>query len=320
MRIARIEPIAVSFPMLKPVHMAGEEIRSADNVLVRIESEEGIVGWGEAASAPRMTGETVASMMAALQYLMPALYRCAADDIPGALRAMASGIYANYAAKAAVEIAMHDLVGRATNRPVHALLGPKRRSRMPTLCVIGTGDAAADVREAEQRRAMGCVAYKIKVGIDSPERDAERTRLVCRTLGPGFLISADANQGWSAAEAVRYSRAVAGAGLNFFEQPVAADDLAGMAAVAAASSIPIAADEGIHALDDIRRHYERKAARGVSLKAIKLGGMRRLVEAAGLASALGLEVNISCKTGESSIGSAAEIGRASCRERVWIPV
>ena len=73
MRIKRVEPIAVSFPMKKPVFMAGVEIRRADNVLVRIEADNGVVGWGEAASAPTMTGETVESMMAAIRYLIPAL-------------------------------------------------------------------------------------------------------------------------------------------------------------------------------------------------------------------------------------------------------
>src|SRR5204863_2169914 len=137
-----------------------------------------------------------------------------------------------------------------------------------------TGELASDLREAESKRAQGYAAFKIKVGIDKPLTDAERTRRVCALIGPGALISSDANQGWSTDEAVQYVRAVADAGLDFFEQPVAADDLVGMAAVAMAGKIAIGADEGIHSLDDIRRHHERGAARGASLKCIKLGGMR----------------------------------------------
>jgi muconate cycloisomerase len=99
---------------------------------------------------------------------------------------------------------------------------------------------------------------------------------------------------------------VADAGLDFFEQPVHADDVAGMAAVAAAAGkIAIGADESIHSLEDIRRHHERKAARGVSLKTIKLGGMRGVMEAGRLCERLGLNVNVSAKTGESSIACAA---------------
>jgi len=306
-KIKHIEPIAVSLPMTKPVIMAGVQISRADNVLVRIEADNGIVGWGEAASAPTMTGETVESMISAVDYLAPALQARAAEDIAGARAAMKTRIYGNYGAKAAIEIALHDLVGRATNRPAYALLGDKRRSRMAVLGVIGTGNLTSDLGEAEAKRAQGYRAYKIKVGVDQPAVDAERTRRICELIGPDCLISADANQGWDADEAAQYVRALAGTRLDFFEQPVHADDIPGMASVAAASRIAIGADEGIHSLDDIRRHHDCKAARGASLKAIKLGGMRAVMEAGVLCERLGLEVNVSCKTGESSIASAAAL-------------
>src|SRR5690349_8365131 len=129
MKITRIEPIAVAFPMKKPVYMAGVEIRQADNVLVRVESDAGVVGWGEAASAPTMTGETVESMMAAIAYMIPAVLGRDPEDIAGATAAMNVRMYGNQAAKAAVEIALHDLVGRATSRPAYALLGGNVRER-----------------------------------------------------------------------------------------------------------------------------------------------------------------------------------------------
>src|SRR5258708_8910315 len=182
MKIKRVEPIAVSFPMKKPVVMAGVEIARADNVLVRIEADNGVVGWGEAASAPTMTGETVESMMAAIGYLAPVLAGHPAEDIAGALAAMATRMYANNGAKAAIEIALHDLVGRATGRPVYALLGGKTRSRMPVLAVIGSEDAVADLREAQQRWNAGYRAFKIKVGLGGPEADATRTRILCEAL------------------------------------------------------------------------------------------------------------------------------------------
>ena len=79
MRIKSIEPIAVSLPMQKPVKMAGETVTRADNMLVRVETDDGVVGWGEAASAPTMTGETVAGMMAAVGHMAPALLKRPAD-------------------------------------------------------------------------------------------------------------------------------------------------------------------------------------------------------------------------------------------------
>jgi muconate cycloisomerase len=309
--VKSIEPFAVSLPMLKPVIMAGEEVRRADNVLVRVETDSGLVGWGEAASAPVMTGETLESIVSAVHYLAPALSGRDPADIDGALAAMDGRMYGNHGAKAAIEIALHDLVGLATGRPVHALLGEKKRSRLPLLGVIGGGDYDGDLRDAAKKKAEGFTAFKIKVGIDTPEKDAARTRAICDVLGPGLLVSADANQGFDTGEALAYGRAVEGSGLGFFEQPVDAHNLDGMATVAAATSIAIGADEGIHSLDDIRRHHAQKAARGVSLKAIKLGGLRALTEAGRLCNRLDMSVNISCKTGESSVACAAALHAAS---------
>src|SRR5262249_1162899 len=275
MKIKCVEPIAVSFPMKKPVFMAGVEIRRADNVLVRIEADDGVVGWGEAASPPTMTGETGESMMAAIGYLPPVLEGRPAEDIARAPAALAARTYAHTGPNAATEIALPGSVGRATNKPAYALLAGKQRSRMAVLGVISTGELNSDLRDAEKKKSDGYVAFKIKVGIDTPLVDGERSRRLCQLLGRDALISSDANQGCSTQDAVQYVHAVADAGLGFFEQPVPADDIAGMATVAAAAgNIAIGADEGIHSLDDIRRHHERSAARGASLKAIKLGGMR----------------------------------------------
>jgi len=300
--------------MKKAVTMAAETVTRADNVLVRVESETGLIGWGEAASAPTMTGETVSSMMAAVSHMGPGLRGRAADDFAGASAAMDALMYGNTGAKAAIEIALHDLVARAAGQSLYALFAAKARSRMAVLAVIGSTDEAADLREAKERFAAGYRAFKIKVGIAAPEADGARTRAVCRMLkasGEGCLVSADANQGFTVEEAVRFTAAVGDAGLDFFEQPVRAHDLNGMARVAAASRVPIGADEGIHSLDDIERHHAHKAAAGVSLKAIKLGGLRALLDACRLCDRLGMKVNVSCKTGESSVASAAALHLAA---------
>jgi L-alanine-DL-glutamate epimerase-like enolase superfamily enzyme len=223
---------------------------------------------------------------------------------------MDARMYGNSGPKAAIDIALHDLVGRTNGRPVHALLGAKRRSRMSVLAVIGSDDAAADLREAQRSWSAGFRAFKIKVGLGSPETDAACTRAICEALkreSEPCLVSADANQGFTVDGALRFVRAIGDCGLDFFEQPVDAHDLDGMSRVAAATRVPIGADEGIHSPGDIARHHERGAAGGVRLKAIKLGGLRGLVEASRLCERLGMRVNISCKTGETSLASAAAI-------------
>jgi len=317
MKIRRVEPIGVRIPMKKPVVMAGVEIRTAENVLVRLEGDSGYVGWGEAASAPTMTGETVESMLAAIAYLSPALIGETADDIAEVLARLNSRMYGNYGAKAAIEIALHDLIGRATGRPAYDLLGGKKRNRMAVLAVIGTGDIGSDIEQAQAQKQQGYTAFKIKVGIDKPLRDAERTRAICDRIGGGSLISSDANQGYGTDQALQYVQALAGSRLDFLEQPVRGDDIAGMAEVAvAARDIAIGADEGIHSLHDIRLHHERHAARGASLKTIKLCGMRGVLEAGRLCDSLGMKVNVAAKTGESSIACAAAMHVAAALPQI----
>jgi L-alanine-DL-glutamate epimerase-like enolase superfamily enzyme len=317
-KIKTIEAIAVRLPMKKPVQMAGETVAQAENVFVRIESDAGAVGWGEAAAAPTMTGETIAGMMAAIELMAPKLLGRTAYDFTGAAAVMDTQLFGNNGAKAAIDIALHDLVGRASSKPVYALFGARKRSRMPTLAVIGSEDAAADLREAQTRWNAGYRAFKIKVGLGSPEADAVRTMMLCQALkrqaaqsGESCLVCADANQGFSLDGALIFVRGIGNCGLDFFEQPVNAHDLDAMSRIAAASAVPIGADEGIHSLDDIARHHERKAARGVSLKAIKLGGLSGLFAASRLCAELGMSINISCKTGETSLASAAAVHLAA---------
>lgn len=305
MKIKHIEPIAISLPMLKPVKMSFEEVSRANNALVRIETNEGIVGWGEAASAPTMTGETMEGMVAAIRYLAPLLEDMPADDIDAVMARAERYLHANHAAKSTIEMALYDALGRALGKPVYDLLGGKRRSHMPVLRMIGTGSTASDIAEAQRSKAAGFVAFKIKVGVAEPLEDADRTRKVCDVLGDCVLICADANQAWSAAQAVAYVRAVENTALNFFEQPVAGHDLEGMAEVAAASRISIGCDEGLHSMEDLRRHHAAGAARGGSLKTIKLGGMKPVYDAALLCEELGMKINLACKIAESSIAAAA---------------
>lgn len=311
LRIARVEPIALALPMVKPVKMSFEEVRRAENLVVRVETEDGVVGWGEAASAPTMTGETVIGMVAAVAHLAPLLRGVDASNPAAAMASVDRYLYGNNAAKSAIEMALYDALGRARGKPLYELLGGMRRSRIPLLRMVGTGKIETDLQEAAASKAEGYVAYKIKVGIADPQADAARTRAVCETLGAGVLVCADANQAWTPEEAVAYVQAVQDTTLAFFEQPVAAADIAGMARVARASRIPIGVDEGLHHLDDLRHHHDAGAAQGCSLKTIKLGGVRPVVDAALLCEELGMQVNLACKIAESGIATAAMLHLAA---------
>ena len=305
MQIKRIQAIAISLPMIKPVKMSFEEVRNAENVLARIETSDGIIGWGEAASAPTMTGETPGSMVAAIRYLADKLEGLPADDIGAAMHRAGQYLYGNNSAKAAIEMALWDALGQAKGKPVYELLGGAKRLRVPALRLIGTGSTDGDIAETQKRLADGYVAIKIKVGVASPEADAERARAICATVKDDkVLICTDANQAWTPDEAIRFVRGIADTRIEFFEQPVAGHDVAGMARVAAASRVKIGVDEGLHSMDDLQQHHDMKAAQGCSLKTIKLGGMRPVYDAALLCEKLGMQVNLACKIAEAGIASA----------------
>ena len=305
MHIKRIQAIAISLPMIKPVKMSFEEVRNAENVLARIETSDGIIGWGEAASAPTMTGETPGSMVAAIRYLADKLEGLPADDIGAAMHRAGQYLYGNNSAKAAIEMALWDALGQAKGKPVYELLGGAKRLRVPALRLIGTGSTDGDIAETQKRLADGYVAIKIKVGVASPEADAERARAICATVKDDkVLICTDANQAWTPDEAIRFVRGIADTRIEFFEQPVAGHDVAGMARVAAASRVKIGVDEGLHSMDDLQQHHDMKAAQGCSLKTIKLGGMRPVYDAALLCEKLGMQVNLACKIAEAGIASA----------------
>jgi muconate cycloisomerase len=229
-------------------------------------------------------------------------------DIAAVMKRAGDYLYGNPSAKSVIEIALHDALARSQGKPVHDLLGGRRRGRVPILRMVGTGKgAAADVDDARRAQAEGHVAFKIKVGVGEPREDADRTRRICEALdGDGkILICSDANQGWTPGQAMTYVRAVEDTTLAFFEQPVAAHDIEGMAQVARASRVPICCDEGLHTLDDLRRHHETGAAGGFSLKTIKLGGMRPVMEAGLLCEQLGLKVNLASKMAETGINAAS---------------
>ena len=305
MRIQRVQAIAISLPMIKPVKMSFEEVRNAENVLARIETSDGIIGWGEAASAPTMTGETPGSMVAAIRYLADKLEGLPAADIAAAMYRARQYLYGNNSAKAAIEMALWDALGQAKGKPVYELLGGAKRLRVPALRLIGTGSTEGDIAETQKRLAEGYVAIKIKVGVASPEADAERSRAICATVKDDkVLICTDANQAWTPDEAIRFVRGIADTRIEFFEQPVAGHDVAGMARVAAASRVKIGVDEGLHSMDDLQHHHDMKAAQGCSLKTIKLGGMRPVYDAALLCEKLDMKVNLACKIAEAGIASA----------------
>lgn len=304
MKITEITPIAISLPMTKPLKMAGIVFDHSDNVLVRVTTDNGLVGWGEASASPTMTGETVESMMAAIRYLSPFFIGREPAEFADNLALMDFRLYGNASAKTVLEMAFYDLAGKAVQKPLAELLGSVRRTRLPVLWLLASGRLDEDLADGRERLDDGFKSFKIKVGTNSVADDIERAKQVRKLVNGGVQLSSDTNQGWSLEDAITFVEGV-GDTLDFIEQPIMGHDVEGMAEVQRHAKAPIGADEGLHSLRDIRLHKEMGAAQGGSLKMIKLGGVTRAYEAACLCDELGMNVNMAGKIAESSIASAA---------------
>ncbi len=305
--ISRVDAIPVGLPLKKPVAMAGGTVSKAFNILVRIEAEDGTVGWGEAASAPTMTGDTLPGLACAVRdHLAPLLVGQDAWMRPALCARLKEALYGNTGAHSAVEVALLDLAGQACGLPVVDLIGGALRRAVAPMWLLGNPTPDEDAAEAHRKRGEGFGFFKLKIGTKAIETEIAGTLALRDALGPATPLCADANQGLSLADARRYVEATREAGLMFVEQPLAHDDLGALAKLTRVSPVPIGADEGIHSLADIEAH-ECAGAGGISLKLIKLGGMRAAVAAAQLCARRGLAVNVAAKIAESSIASAAAI-------------
>ncbi|NND49906.1 MAG: hypothetical protein HKN60_06620 [Rhizobiales bacterium] len=302
-RIARIEPMVIAVPMVTPIRMSTGTITKSDNLIVRITDGQGRTGWGEAASAAMMTGETSPGMVAAVRFMAERLEGREVTGAEAIADLIEAAMHANHAAKSAIDTGLLDLAGQHLGLPLHEVLGGKKRERAAMIWRIS--GAPDEIETARKRSDEGFVAFKVKVATHDPQTDLARARAAREAVGPGPRVSADANEGFSPPEALLFAKGAGDAGLDFLEQPVAGHDLEAMCACAEAASIPIGADEGLHGPRDITRHHQLGAAAGGSLKLIKFGGAFQVMAAASLMGEFGMAVNLAGKAADTSIGSAA---------------
>ena len=305
--IRRVDAVPLALPLKAPMKMSGIAITRAENVLVRIEAVDGTVGWGEAASAPTMTGDTLGGLVAAVRdHLAPVVRGQDAWERPRLVAALRRALLGNTGAHSAIEMALLDLAGRAAGARAIDLIGRPRRTSVRPMWLLGNATADDDITEAHAKQREGFNFFKLKIAVKPLAAEIAAALRMRQTLGPAVPLCADANGGLTLDAARRYIEGTRKAKLMFIEQPLRHDDLKGLRSLTRASRTPIGVDEGIHSTGDIEAHA-RCGAGGVSLKLIKLGGIGAAIEAAGLCRRLGLSVNVAAKVAESSIGTAAAI-------------
>lgn len=258
-------------------------------VLVHIETDDGKSGLGEAQADIGFFGQTVEEIHAAVRdYLGPQLV--GKDPFDREYLMYQIDYRGNSCAKSGIDLALHDLLGKALGVPVSDLLGGSHKTRIPVAIEIPGGSPDDMASECLKYMQQGVRAFKPKIGGD-PDRDAERLRAIRAAVGPGVSLRADANQGYTPKEAIRLCRLAEKheVGLELLEQPVEAWNLQGMAEVRRAVDTLIEADEGCYSIHDAMQLIRHEAADVLNIKIGKAGGLYNAKKIAALAEAAGLQ-------------------------------
>lgn len=304
MTIKKITLYGIRLPLKQPFKIAYDTYEDIESLLVSIESTSGETGWGEAVVDQHVSGETWQSAREIIaQELAPLLIGKPAEEIGAFHHAANARIRHNPSAKAALDIALHDLLARQCQRPLYALLGGRCHARLDLPCVISMLAPAEMARQAREACQRGYRSIKIKLG-DSPEHDIERIAQVREALPPGVTLRVDANQGWSVKKTLHVIRHAEPHRVDWYEQPVFIESLDALARVTRATDAVIMADEPIHGIRDMLQVIRLEAADMVNIKLMKSSGLY----AARSMAELGLAADIPCQIGsmvESSIASLA---------------
>lgn len=268
-------------------HGIGEVSGKVDTVLLRLEAEDGHIGWGEGAPWAVFTGTADANFAALDRYLRPVMIGTDPTDVAGVMAKAGKTLTGHPEAKVALETALLDLVGRRNGIPVWQLLGGKCRDTIPLSVSIADPiwdrDRAFVERMVEQE---GIGILKFKTGFADHAFDVMRVEEV-RTRWPHLDLRIDYNQGMQPRDALRRLRDFDGMGLTFIEQPVPAEQWEAMAMLAANLDTPLLADESVFTPEDMIRAVPARIADAVSVKIMKSGSLRDGVTIARMAQAAG---------------------------------
>lgn len=325
MRDLAVEAIAttiVDVPTVRGHKLAQTSVAAQSTVIVRLRLANGAEGIGEAATlgGPRWSEESVEGIKATIDaYLAPVLVGSRADLFEAAGIRMDAAAKRNNAAKAAVETALFDAVGKTLGLPAAALLGGAVRDRFPVLWTLASGDPVQEIEEAEGKLAARLHrTFKVKIGAQSPEADLARLRRIAAALGDRAALIVDVNQAWDETMSARCLPQLAEMGVRLVEQPVPAWNVAALARLHARPDVPpLLADECVFDPHDMLAVAGAAAADAVSLKLVKHGGLLGLKRVAAVAEAGGIGLYGGCLL-ESSIGAAAHLQAfATFRELAW---
>ncbi|MBW2149367.1 MAG: hypothetical protein JRI22_20405 [Deltaproteobacteria bacterium] len=308
MKIEKVELFYKDVPCIRAHYMSvGILPKKSPILIVKIFTDEGIIGYGDLTSfAPYVGEDFLTAAHTIKRYLVPNLIGIDPFDIEEAHRRMDMAVYANHYAKTAIDVALYDIMGKALGVPVYKLLGGKCREKMLVSWTVATGDIRRDVEESKDRVAAGYRFIRLKVGYGwEIKQEIERIRKVREAIGDTTGFGIDVNQGWNPKDAIEVLRAVDDCGLLYVEQPVPRLNVEGLKLVKECIRIPVMADECVFSIQDLQEIIKRQAADMVNIKLLKFGGLLPARKALAVAESANMPAHQS-EFWQTEIGKAAD--------------
>lgn len=305
MKITKIETAEVNIPLVTPFKTALRTVNSVNDIVVRVTTDDGQEGFGEAPPTAVITGDTKGSIRCAIEeFIAPNLVGMDIENMDGIMKKLHSCILKNTSAKAAVDMAVYDLFAKSCGKPLYKVLGGCR-SEIETDLTISVNSVDEMVADSLKAVEQGFQILKIKVGKESL-KDIERIKAIRQAVGPDIKLRIDANQGWSAKDAVRIITAMEDMGIDMdlVEQPVHYHDFEGMKYVTSRVHTPILADESAFSVEDTVKLIQERAADLINIKLMKTGGIYEALKICAMAETYGVECMIGCML-ESKIAVTA---------------
>ena len=308
MKITKIECIPVSLKFAKPMKMGGGTAVCADAVVVKIHTDEGITGICETGdTSPWYMGESQDSIMYNINNVFGPQVLLGEDpfNIDQIVARMDRAAKVNNQAKAVIDYALHDIMGKALGVPVYKLLGGLSNEKVALAFVMSSGTAEEVGDEGRSLVKAGFKALKLKVGTKSIEEDLEMVGALREAVGNDIKIMTDTNGGWNYFQALRFLKKAVRYDLFLAEQPIPWWDIDGLARLRRKVDVPIFADEAAAELNDLFKLMQRDAVDGFFLKVPKAGGILKSQKWITIAKAAGYMVMCGCMI-NSGLGAAVE--------------
>ncbi len=292
MKIKAIEIFKFDLPLTSPFRISLGTLNAANDVLIKVHTDNGLVGFGEACPFPPITGETQdtnLSMARSIREMLIGRNPLAIESLVAEMGPMA---HSNPSVVAAYDMALFDILGKAAGLPVFRLLGGDKTS-FETDITTGIDTPELMAAEAKRHAANGYKNLKAKVGLD-PDEDVARIKAIREAIGPDIRLRIDANQGWSVSQAIYALKRMEPFRIQLVEQPVVAWDTVGLKAVRTESPIPIMADEALFLPADAVKLIRADACDTFNIKLMKAGGILNSVRIAHIADAANIRCMVGC--------------------------